>query len=152
MYVVTVLNILSSLLDDGIVQGWNQTIVDYNCVDTTIHPNNWFSRGWSLVHQAAVVTYPHHDANGENTWISIMSGTKFWCLIIPKPPYHQWSRRRFRDLVLHLCAYQELGLQFPLFPEDTNHNDSSFTPVELSFGLNDICDIEVVVLRPGDML
>jgi hypothetical protein len=35
-------------------------------------------RGWDLMTHGGFVTYPHHDASGLCTYITVRSGTKIW--------------------------------------------------------------------------
>ncbi|KAH7904486.1 hypothetical protein BJ138DRAFT_1119367 [Hygrophoropsis aurantiaca] len=67
-----------SLLDDGLVAGWNSTTTYRPATGTRISADNWMCRSWGLAHQAAIPTWPHHDADGYNTFIIPMSGVKFW--------------------------------------------------------------------------
>jgi hypothetical protein len=41
------------------------------------------SASWTLLHQGLFFTYAHHDADGYMTWTQILSGYKFWTIILP---------------------------------------------------------------------
>ncbi|KAG1895711.1 uncharacterized protein F5891DRAFT_984014 [Suillus fuscotomentosus] len=66
-------------LDHGLVHGWNQTT---NCVPicSYVHPDNFNTKGWALLHHAVFLTYPHHDAKGTLTWVRMEAAIKFWVI------------------------------------------------------------------------
>ncbi|KAH0826479.1 hypothetical protein J3R83DRAFT_5482 [Lanmaoa asiatica] len=68
-------------LDDGISTGFNQThhLVDVEGSD--LPPDTFLVSSWGLLHQAAIVTYPHHDAEGACTWVMPYNGCKVWTCI-----------------------------------------------------------------------
>lgn len=43
-------------------------------------------RRWILLSAALFYTWPHHDAAGLITWISLLTGMKIWSYIVPKNP------------------------------------------------------------------
>ncbi|KAF8418657.1 hypothetical protein L210DRAFT_3655539 [Boletus edulis BED1] len=68
-------------LDDGISVGFNQThhVVDVDGSD--LPPDTFLVGSWGLLHQAAIMTYPHHDAEGACTWVMPYNGCKIWTCI-----------------------------------------------------------------------
>lgn len=38
-------------------------------------------RGWDLMTHGGFLTYPHHDASGHCTYVTVRSGTKIWAYI-----------------------------------------------------------------------
>ncbi|KAI5999285.1 hypothetical protein EDD15DRAFT_2193947 [Pisolithus albus] len=44
----------------------------------TIHGDAERLRGWDLMTHGGFLTYPHHDAGGLSTYITVRSGTKVW--------------------------------------------------------------------------
>ena len=41
-------------------------------------------KSWALLHQGGYVTYPHHDADGSNTFVRMHVGIKFWVMFRTK--------------------------------------------------------------------
>ncbi|KAG2357519.1 hypothetical protein BDR07DRAFT_1490604 [Suillus spraguei] len=68
------------LLDHGLVYGWNQTTVDCPVRSGKVHPDNFTTKSWALLHHAGFVSYPHHDSDGAMTFVRIETGIKFWIL------------------------------------------------------------------------
>ncbi|KAG2336061.1 hypothetical protein BDR05DRAFT_953632 [Suillus weaverae] len=69
-------------LDSGIVNGWNQTTVDWP-IGEKVHPDNFTVHSWALAHGPAYWTYPHHDSDGGATFVQIETGEKKWGLYKP---------------------------------------------------------------------
>ncbi|KIJ57509.1 hypothetical protein HYDPIDRAFT_35036 [Hydnomerulius pinastri MD-312] len=44
----------------------------------TILFDTWRCTGWDLLTHGGFLTYPHHDASGMCTYVSVRSGTKIW--------------------------------------------------------------------------
>lgn len=49
--------------------------------DTKLPADVWTIRSCGLGCHGGVVTYPHHDANGASTFITVTSGVKNWIII-----------------------------------------------------------------------
>ncbi|KAG1899885.1 uncharacterized protein F5891DRAFT_1189361 [Suillus fuscotomentosus] len=71
------------LLDHGLIYGWNQTTVDCPVRSGKVHPDNFTTKSWALLHHAVFVTYPHHDADGAVMFVRIKIGIKFWVVFCP---------------------------------------------------------------------
>jgi hypothetical protein len=117
---------LSRLLDHGLVYGWNQTTVDCPVRSGKVHPDNFTTKSWAILHQAGFVSYPHHDADGAITFVRVETGIKFWVVFRPK---HQLSR----------TALQKAQMLFANFTE--NREEIILT-----------WDAEVITLLAGDLL
>jgi hypothetical protein len=67
---------------------------------------------WKLLSSAGFLTYVHHDAGGNCTYICMNAGMKIWCIIRPKTdvgrtgtvdPYtHTKSRLEATDAILNM--------------------------------------------------
>ncbi|KAG2738049.1 hypothetical protein P692DRAFT_20759863 [Suillus brevipes Sb2] len=114
------------LLDHGLVYGWNQTTVDCPIRSGKVHPDNFTTKSWAILHQAGFVSYPHHDADGAITFVRVETGIKFWVVFRPK---HQLSR----------TALQKAQMLFANFTE--NREEIILT-----------WDAEVITLLAGDLL
>ncbi|KAG1718731.1 hypothetical protein EDB19DRAFT_1837643 [Suillus lakei] len=114
------------LLDHGLVYGWNQTTVDCPIKSGKVHPDNFTTKSWALLHQAGFVSYPHHDADGAITFVRIETGIKFWVVFRPK---HVLSR----------TALQKAQMLFANFAK--NREEIMLT-----------WDAEVITLLDGDLL
>jgi hypothetical protein len=60
------------------------------------------SASWTLLHQGLYFTYAHHDADGYMTWTQVLSGYKFWTIIIPDNLEKYQSRRDLHTAVSNL--------------------------------------------------
>ncbi|KAH7921359.1 hypothetical protein BV22DRAFT_1132340 [Leucogyrophana mollusca] len=81
------------LLDDGLAVGFSQTTTQYSLEGKSVSSDVHSARSWGLAHQAAVMTYTHHDADGAGTYIIVLSGAKFWTVVFEKDP-----KRRHGDM------------------------------------------------------
>lgn len=43
------------------------------------------TRSWGLAHHAMFHTYPHHDSEGQASFVQVTSGVKFWVPMRPRP-------------------------------------------------------------------
>ena len=43
--------------------------------------DSWRMAGWDLLTHGGFLTYPHHDASGLCTYVTIRSGSKIWCYL-----------------------------------------------------------------------
>jgi hypothetical protein len=113
-------------LDHGIVHGWNQTrgVVP---IISKVHPENFTTKGWALLHHAGFLTYPHHDAEGTLTWVRMEVGLKFWVIFWLKSGRN--DRIQLRNLAVKLADFS------------TNIK-----------WIQKNCDGEVITLVPGDIL
>ncbi|KAG1784503.1 uncharacterized protein HD556DRAFT_1451702 [Suillus plorans] len=113
-------------LDHGLVHGWNQTTT---CVPirSYVHPDNFTTKGWALLHHAGFLTYPHHDAEGTLTWVRMEAGIKFWVIFSLKSG--EKNRIALQDLSVRLADY-------------ARHKT----------WIHKNCDGEVLTLVPGDLL
>ncbi|KAG1770829.1 hypothetical protein EV702DRAFT_1202303 [Suillus placidus] len=66
-----------SALDDGLM-AWHRTLQDCPLKGKFVHPDNFLVNGWGLIHQGGVVTAPHHDSEGQNTFVIGDIGLKIW--------------------------------------------------------------------------
>lgn len=114
----------SSSLDDGLTIGWSQTQRDLPFEKRKVSSDNLAVRSWGLAHQAGTFTYPHHDADGDVTYVMVMSGVKLWTLYFYSDP--TLARDRLFEVRYNLCD------------PDTPPSD-------------DVC-AETVYLYPGDLL
>ncbi|KAG2097933.1 uncharacterized protein F5147DRAFT_777801 [Suillus discolor] len=74
-----------SVLDDGLM-AWHRSIRDCPLEGKFVHPDNFLVNGWGLIHQGGVVTTPHHDSEGQNTFVIGDIGLKFWVWFFYKGP------------------------------------------------------------------
>ncbi|KAG1806216.1 uncharacterized protein BJ212DRAFT_1303730 [Suillus subaureus] len=72
------------LLDHGLIYGWNKTTVDCPIESSKVHPDNFTTKSWILLHQAGFMSYPHHNADSAITFVQIKMGIKFWVVFHPK--------------------------------------------------------------------
>ncbi|KIK37150.1 hypothetical protein CY34DRAFT_109229 [Suillus luteus UH-Slu-Lm8-n1] len=114
-------------LDHAAVYAWGETVHEFPLQDTRPHPDVFLNRSWGLLHQAGIYTAPHHDSNGKNTFVKIVSGMKMWCV------YHlddaSVPRDQAADVFHRLCDID---------------GDLSQLPEGLV--------AEVIILHAGDML
>ncbi|KAG1725977.1 hypothetical protein EDB19DRAFT_1833597 [Suillus lakei] len=75
----------SSVLDDGLM-AWHRSIRDCPLEGKFVHPDNFLVNGWGLIHQGGVVTTPHHDSEGQNTFVIGDVGLKIWVWFFYKDP------------------------------------------------------------------
>jgi hypothetical protein len=98
---VRTLNISTSSLDDGLTVGWSQTQRDLPFDKRKVSSDNLAVRSWGLGHQAGTFTYPHHDADGDATYVIVMSGVKLWTLYFNRDP--TVSREGLMKIRTNLC-------------------------------------------------
>lgn len=117
---------LYSNIDHGLVHGWNETshVVP---IMNDVHPENFTTKGWALLHHPGVVTYPHQDAEGTLTWTRVEVGMKFWAVFYPKG--HRDQRTHLEDIARRLTDF-----------------------IGNKRWLMDHCHAEVITLFPGDIL
>ncbi|KAN0092508.1 hypothetical protein V8E55_003292 [Tylopilus felleus] len=113
-----------STLDDGLTVGWSQSQRDMPFHNGMVSSDNLAVRSWGLAHQAGVFTFPHHDADGDATYVLGIFGLKLWTLYFPRDP--TLSRDELKDIVYKLCD-----------PDVSDHPE--------------VC-AETVYLYPGDLL
>ncbi|KAG2366095.1 hypothetical protein BDR07DRAFT_1373901 [Suillus spraguei] len=95
------------LLDHGLVYGWNQTMVDCPVCSGKVHPDNFTTKSWALLHHAGFVSYPHHDSDGAMTFIQIKTGIKFWVVFRPKHALSRTSLQKAQMLFANFTRNQE---------------------------------------------
>ncbi|OCH83607.1 hypothetical protein OBBRIDRAFT_547796 [Obba rivulosa] len=95
-----------------------------------VHPDNFMRRFFALLHHAGMLTYPHHDADGDGTAVIVLSGAKLWAVINPKPGYDCMSRSDVDSLFLSVAEWGSQGM-----------------PID-----SDKWDIEVIHAVPGDLI
>lgn len=114
-------------LDHTAIYSWSEIVHKYPLEDTWPHSDIFLNRSWGLLHQAGIYTAPHHDSNGKNTFVKIVSGMKMWCV------YHlddaSVPRDQAADVFHRLCDID---------------GDLSQLPEGLV--------AEVIILHAGDML
>ena len=54
------------------------------------------SKTWDHLTHGGFVTYVHHDADGQLTWVTCRSGAKLWFLLIPKKD-KEGKRKSIKD-------------------------------------------------------
>ncbi|KIO10316.1 hypothetical protein M404DRAFT_7532 [Pisolithus tinctorius Marx 270] len=47
----------------------------------TMHGDAEKLHGWDLLTNGGILMYPHHDADGLSTYVTVRSGSKIWCFI-----------------------------------------------------------------------
>ena len=119
-------NVLHRNIDHGLVYGWNETTHAVP-VTSDVHPDNFTSKGWGILHHPGVVTYPHQDAEGTATWTRVEAGVKMWVVFK--------QRGRFDDRMHR----EDIGCRLT----DIIANQE---------WLEEHCEAEVITLRPGDMM
>jgi hypothetical protein len=113
-------------IDHGRRFGWSQT--SQQCpIYEAVHPDNFVTHFWALLHQAGYVSFAHHDSDGVATYTRIESGAKMWILFRLKS--QKASRTAYANAMMKLVDY-------------TNNMDEVRT----------LWDAEVVYLGPGDCL
>lgn len=90
-----------SMLDDGLTVGWSQTQRDLPFEKRKVYADNLAVRSWALAHQAGTLTYPHHDADGDVTYIIGMFGVKLWTFDFALDP--TLSREELQAIAEDLC-------------------------------------------------
>lgn len=70
-----------SSLDEGLLIGWNRTLVTHQSAAENFSISPFMGRTWGLLHHGGFITYPHHDGDGLNTYIIPRSGAKLWAII-----------------------------------------------------------------------
>jgi hypothetical protein len=113
-------------MDHGIVHGWNGTTTTVP-IQSKVHPENFTTKGWAILHQPGFLTYPHHDAEGTLTWVRMEAGYKFWAIFRLKDGAS--DRVRINNLWTKLADY----------------------PTHKAW-IHKNCQGEVITLRQGDML
>ncbi|KAG1830492.1 hypothetical protein DFJ58DRAFT_736948 [Suillus subalutaceus] len=113
-------------LDHGRRFGWSQTT--QQCpIREAVHPDNFTSHFWALLHQAGYVSFAHHDADGVATYIRIESGGKMWIFFRLKS--QKGGRTAYANSMMKLVGY----------PDDKEE-------------VHRLWDAEVVYLGPGDLV
>ncbi|KAG2121478.1 hypothetical protein DEU56DRAFT_918163 [Suillus clintonianus] len=113
-------------LDHGRRFGWSQTA--QQCpIQEAIHPDNFTTHSWCLLHQAGFVSFAHHDADGVATYIRMESGGKFWVFFRLKS--QKGGRAAYSSAMVKLVDY-------------LNHKEE----------VRKLWDAEVVYLGPGDFV
>ncbi|KAG6370691.1 hypothetical protein JVT61DRAFT_11072 [Boletus reticuloceps] len=64
---------------------------------------------WGLLHQTAIITYPHHNAEGPCTWVMPYNGCKVWMCIKVKKLLHQ---KKFASFLAMLANRENLMSSF----------------------------------------
>ena len=118
-------SLVSRKLDDGLTLGWAQTQSHAPISGEDVPADVWTVRSWALGHHAAIVTFPHHDADGACTFVILMSGHKNWVVV----GFKQGVRGDLPDLVEKL----------------SNSKGSLLDHL-------DVLEAETVHLGPGDMM
>lgn len=127
--------------------GWNATNQRYPTRDVRILNDILRTRSWGLLHQPGAITYPHHDASGQLTWVRNMCGYKFWVVCRVKP-----------QLLGGHTVDQVLGLMSKALDPDTFLAKRALKlkrcPPKYDKPLpwEELVDGELVVLGPGDEL
>ncbi|KAH0833798.1 hypothetical protein J3R83DRAFT_10946 [Lanmaoa asiatica] len=113
-------------LDDGISVGFNQThhLIDVDGSD--LPPDTFLVGSWGLLHQAAILTYPHHDAEGACTWVMPYNGCKVWICIKVKASF---DRKKLAEFLAKLANRENVMSSF-----------------------EDDVECEIVYLYPGDLV
>ena len=134
---------LHSSEDDGMM-AWN-SVEAQNRVDIqSIHINVVRTRSWGLLHQPGSLTYAHHDAAGQHTWVLNICGHKFWLLFTLKEEYARGSEEEQNTALLNIFKSDKMLIEDALgsVPE----NFSTPLPFEA------YVDIHLVVIEPGSLL
>lgn len=113
-------------IDHGLVFGWNETTQAVP-VTSDVHPDNFTSKGWGVLHQPGVVTHPHQDAEGTATWTRVEAGIKMWVVFKQRGRFDDRMHRE--DIACRLT--------------DVMENQK---------WLEKHCEAEVITLHPGDMI
>ncbi|KAG2360974.1 hypothetical protein BDR07DRAFT_1486436 [Suillus spraguei] len=113
-------------LDHGRRFGWSQTTQQCPIYEA-VHPDNFTSHFWALLHQAGYVCFAHHDADGVATYLRIESGGKMWIFFRPKS--QKGGRTAYANAMMKLVDY-------------TNNKEE----------VRELWDAEVVYLGPGDFV
>lgn len=102
------------------------------------------TRSWGLLHHPSALTYAHHDAAGQHTWVLNMSGYKFWVLFKLKPEYAKGTEaERIKAILnIHMPEHMLAMDAFDAIREDFN------APLPWE----PYVDMELVVLEPGSLL
>lgn len=142
-------------LDEGHRFGWDALSIAHPPIDN-VPPDVWRTRLWILLHHAAFVTYPHHDANGLTTYILPEDGWKFWGILEPKNITGMESREQLTEL-----------FDQSLFPERPAENDQdeatskmNMTPPKQKEDEEDKSpptyqektDMYIIYAKPGDLM
>ena len=101
-----------------------------------IHPDNWATHSWALLHCGTVVTQIHFDSDGFNFAGTCVTGLKIWGLVKPK---HQ----------LDLKDHQRIAVEFKKIAQSIV---SFCNRVTIKLYWMESCDIQVVYLHPGGWL
>jgi hypothetical protein len=89
-----------SSLDDG-QTAWNRTSKDCPLRGKYVHPDNFSVKGWAVIHQSGVLTPPHHDSEGQNTFVIGVTGLKLWSV------FNARDRQNLRsqlEATINLCG------------------------------------------------
>ncbi|KAF5336659.1 hypothetical protein D9758_016744 [Tetrapyrgos nigripes] len=113
--------------------------------DRNLDQDNFFGTSWLLAHQAGIVTYPHLDADGPNTYIQPLgNGPKLWAVVYFKQDESRTKREDLLKLIGEICS------GFETIPRNTKDNGNA--PEVYSMSYENLCDIELVYACPGDFL
>lgn len=93
-------------LDDGVGVGFNQTHKTVDVVGKVLPPDVFTARSWGLLHQAGILTTPHHDAEGGGTFVVPFSGCKIWICIRIKDP--EIDRKTFAEYISRVADRDEV--------------------------------------------
>lgn len=93
------------MVDDGLTIGWSQTQRDMPFEKRKVFADNLSVRSWALAHHAGVFTFPHHDADGEVTYVVGVSGVKLWTLYFVRDPTQ--SRNEILKIFVRQCDRNE---------------------------------------------
>lgn len=66
-------------------------------------------RGWDLLTHGGFLTYPHHDASGNCTYVTVRSGSKIWAYIDTPGKTQQPSKQVFKKWDALFAGTSEAG-------------------------------------------
>ena len=102
-----------------------------------VHPDNWATRSWALLHHGTVVTQIHFDGDGLNFAGTCVTGLKIWGIVKPKRQLDLKDHRRIA------AEFKKIAQSVVSF--------SAAEPLQKPYWMES-CDIQVVYLHPGDWL
>ena len=102
------------------------------------------THSWGLLHQPGSLTYAHHDAAGQHTWVLNICGHKFWLLFTLKEEYAHGSEEEQNTALLNIFKSDKMLVEDALgsVPEDFS------TPLPFEAYV----DMHLVVIEPGSLL
>ncbi|KAG2060477.1 hypothetical protein BDR06DRAFT_966967 [Suillus hirtellus] len=95
------------LLYHGLIYGWNQTTVDCPIHSGKVHPDNFTTKSWLLLHHAGFVSHPHHNADGTMTFVQIETGIKFWVVFHTRNTLSRTAFQKAQMLFANFAKNQE---------------------------------------------